>query len=102
MHIPKENSVSLNLLIFKKFLTNGQKETLLNRELEEKYAIKCAKNNLCFKDDDCRNICLALWTFMKKVANMNKPARSIFITMERENSPWTFASQIFQVVSSIT
>lgn len=78
MHIPKENSVSLNLLIFKKFLTNGQKETLLNRELKEKYAIKCAKNNLCFKADDCRNICLALWTFMKKVANMNKPARRHF------------------------
>lgn len=39
---------------------------------------------------------------MKKLANMNKPAESTFITHEDENSSWTFASQILQVVSLIT
>lgn len=34
-----------------------------------------------------RNICLALRTFMKKPANMNKPAEGTFITHESENSP---------------
>lgn len=49
-----------------------------------------------------RNICLALWTFMKKLANMNKPAEGTFVTHESENSSWTFASQILQMVSLIT
>ena len=41
-----------------------------------------------------RDICLTLQTFMKSLANTNKPAEGTFITLESENSSWPFMSWI--------